>query len=73
MAGYASVSGVADPPAHEDGSLMTDHTASGRPDDDAPDADSNGAGSESPEEGAAAQHDADESADTDASPAGPID
>lgn len=52
---------------------MTDHTASDRPDDDAPDADSKGAGSESPEEGAAAQHDADESADTDASPAGPID
>lgn len=71
-AGYASVDRVAGLSAAQDGSLMTDHTASDRPDDAAPDADGNGAGSESPEEGAAAQKDADESADTDASPSGPI-
>ena len=58
---------VAGFPAHEQVSLMTDNTASGRPDHAAPDADGNGAGSESPEEGAAAQRDADEAADTDAS------
>lgn len=40
--------------------------------DDAPDENSNGAGSESPEEGSAAQRDADEAATTDASPAGDI-
>lgn len=52
---------------------MADHTASDRPEDDgAPDAGSPGAGSESPDEGAAAQHDADDAADTDASPAGEI-
>ncbi len=52
---------------------MTDPTASDRPDDDAaPDPQSNGAGSESPEEGAAAQRDADEAADTGASPTGEI-
>ncbi|MBQ9916771.1 hypothetical protein ACF044_14465 [Microbacterium sp. NPDC016588] len=52
---------------------MTDHTASDRPEDDAaPDTGSSGAGSESPEEGAAAQHDADDAADTDASPTGEI-
>lgn len=39
---------------------------------DAPDAQSDGAGSESPEEGAAAQQDADESSSTDASPTGDI-
>ncbi|MCD2169268.1 MULTISPECIES: hypothetical protein [Microbacterium] len=37
-----------------------------------PDHDSAGAGSESPEEGAAAQHDADEAATTEGSPAGDI-
>jgi hypothetical protein len=63
---------VAGFPAREQGSLMTDNTASGRPDDAALDADGNGAGSESPEEGAAAQRDADEAADMDASPAGEI-
>ncbi len=40
--------------------------------DDAPDQDSNGAGSESPEEGAAAQQDADDAATTSDSPAGDI-
>ncbi|MFN3948675.1 hypothetical protein [Microbacterium sp.] len=48
---------------------MTDHD--GRS-DDAPDTQSNGAGSESPEEGAAAQKDADDSSSTDASPTGDI-
>ncbi|MDQ1122865.1 hypothetical protein [Microbacterium trichothecenolyticum] len=48
---------------------MTNHD--GRA-DDAPDKDSNGAGSESAEEGAAAQQDADEAADTSDSPAGDI-
>lgn len=43
-----------------------------RHDDAAPDADSNGAGSESPEEGAAAQQDAEEASDTGASPGGEI-
>lgn len=43
----------------------------GRP-DDAPDDESAGAGSESPEEGAAAQRDADEAATTDASPTGDV-
>ncbi|WP_156459247.1 hypothetical protein [Microbacterium sp. Leaf151] len=40
--------------------------------DDAPDSQSNGAGSESPEEGAAAQQDADDAATTDGSPTGDI-
>jgi len=40
--------------------------------DDAPDQDSNGAGSESPEEGAAAQEDADEASTTEGSPTGDI-
>lgn len=39
---------------------------------DAPDETSNGAGSESPDEGAAAQKDADEAATTDDSPTGDI-
>lgn len=52
---------------------MTEHTESGHAENDAaPDAASNGAGSESPEEGAAAQHDAEEAADTDGSPSGEI-
>jgi len=52
---------------------MTDHASTDRPDDaDAPNPGSNGAGSESPEEGAAAQRDADEAADTNASPGGEI-
>jgi len=48
---------------------MTNHD--GRA-DDAPDQNSNGAGSESPEEGAAAQQDADDAATTDGSPTGDI-
>lgn len=48
---------------------MTDNT--GRA-DDAPDQDSNGAGSESPEEGAAAQKDADDASNTADSPTGDI-
>ena len=40
--------------------------------EDAPDQNSNGAGSESPEEGAAAQQDADEAATTEGSPTGDI-
>ncbi|MDQ1113126.1 hypothetical protein QE418_002574 [Microbacterium testaceum] len=40
---------------------------------DAPDHDSSGAGSESPEEGAAAQQDADEAVTTEGSPTGRID
>lgn len=40
--------------------------------DDAPDEQSNGSGSESPEEGAAAQRAADEAATTDGSPTGDI-
>lgn len=40
--------------------------------DDAPDHDSNGAGSESPEEGAAAQQDADDASNTADSPTGDI-
>ncbi|MEV8241201.1 MULTISPECIES: hypothetical protein [Microbacterium] len=48
---------------------MTNHD--GRA-DDAPDEDSNGAGSESPDEGAAAQKDADEAATTADSPTGDI-
>lgn len=48
---------------------MTNHD--GRA-DDAPDQDSNGAGSESPEEGAAAQQDADNAATTSDSPTGDI-
>ncbi|MDQ1073893.1 MULTISPECIES: hypothetical protein [Microbacterium] len=48
---------------------MTNHD--GRA-DDAPDENSNGAGSESPDEGAAAQKDADEAATTSDSPAGDI-
>ncbi|WP_295836349.1 hypothetical protein [uncultured Microbacterium sp.] len=47
-------------------------TAHDRPIDDAPDDQSNGAGSESPEEGAAAQQDADEAATTEGSPTGDI-
>lgn len=43
----------------------------GRP-DDAPDDTSNGAGSESPDEGAAAQRDADEAATTGGSPTGDV-
>ncbi|MBN9210577.1 MAG: hypothetical protein J0I95_03545 [Microbacterium sp.] len=50
---------------------MADPTAPDRPDDDSPDTSPSGA--ESPEEGAAAQHDADEAADTDSSPTGKID
>jgi len=48
---------------------MTNHD--GRA-DDAPDQDSNGAGSESPEEGAAARQDADDAATTSDSPTGDI-
>lgn len=40
--------------------------------DGAPDQDADGAGSESPEEGAAAQRDADDAASTDDSPTGDI-
>ncbi len=48
---------------------MTNHDARA---DDAPDQDSNGAGSESPEEGAAAQQDAEDAATTSDSPTGDI-
>lgn len=48
---------------------MTNHD---RHADDTPDQDSPGAGSESPEEGAAAQHDADDAVTTDGSPTGEI-
>jgi hypothetical protein len=52
---------------------MSEQTGSGSPDGDAaPDPESNGAGSESPEEGAAAQQDADEASDTNSSPSGDI-
>ncbi len=47
-------------------------TAHDRPTDDAPDGQSNGAGSESPEEGAAAQQDADDAATIEGSPTGDI-
>lgn len=47
-------------------------TIDNRRTDDAPDKQSNGSGSESPEEGAAAQRVADEAATTDGSPTGDI-
>lgn len=50
---------------HHDGHSNDDHGT-------APDDTSNGAGSESPEEGAAAQKDADDAATTDGSPTGDI-